>query len=224
MDLMDDLKAPEPKDGTLPIDGGDDDPDGKDIPIDPLAQDFRIVDMECIRIDEGDLQRFKIAYARVIVEQAATLAGKPEDITTPEAMQKLMDEQVLNNPESPLHAVAEQLYRNMKAREAEQFNAKAQNQQLREFVNSARRTVTQVCLKRLGKNDGRKDSELAGSVMKALNSRAKQLYGPCSEDASDELLLSHQRYYHDLKEDIIGKGIPNWLTADIEYWQGKSRW
>lgn len=202
MDLMDDLDTPKPREGEGDDDGeGGYDPDNQDIPINPILNGPRIVDMECIRVDEGDLERFKIAHAHALVK-----TGVEESAS-----------EVLENPAHPLHGIAEKLYREMKHREAVQFNAKAQNRYLRENVDGARRTVVNMCMKRLApKGEERKDSTLPGRLMKTLNRHVGRIHGYCDKNASDDLLLHHQRFYHDLQNDIMAHGVPYWLTEGIE--------
>jgi superfamily II DNA or RNA helicase len=203
MDLMDDLEAPKPteRDDEPPE---VEDPDCKEFPEDPFANDGpRIVDLACIRIDQGDLQRHKTAIAMVLVEERLAPSVSA----------------VLDNPEHELHERAERLYRQMKAREAEQFNARAKSFQLRQYVTSARTNVASVCMKRLPRAaDGRTDSSLMGPVMKALNTYAKRLHGPCDNDASDEALMAHYQFFRSLKPEIVTNGIPDWLFAEIGRW------
>jgi len=199
MDLMDDLDAPKPREGDYePPDLID--PDLAEFPEDPFANDGpRIVDVNCIRIDEGDLQRYEKAAAKVLVEKG--VASNTQEVLG----------------DSDTRKIIRQAYLEMKAWEADQFNAKFRNGRLREFLIGARRNVVNVCMKRLPRAaDGRKDSGLVGPVFQALNSYAKHLYGPCDNNSSDEVLDAHYQWFRRLKPEIVKYGIPHWLMDEIE--------
>lgn len=182
MDLMDDLEAAPSGDDDDPNDPRED----QQLPEEPK---IRIFDMECIKVDEGEVARMAKAY----VEAAGWGSS------------------ALDDPDHPIHAKAEELYRAFRQREADQFNTKAIHQQWRAAVDGARSTVTNIVIKRTMQPGVRFQASMVGDIKKRLNRAALTLYGAVNETTPIDALKQHYTWYVELQKKISTDGIPQWL-------------
>jgi hypothetical protein len=186
MDLMDDPTA-EP---TKPCDLDQDDPIERMLPEEPR---IRIVDMECIRVDQGEVDRLKAAYIQVGIRDYG------------------WDASVLNDPSHLLHLNAKQLFLDMRRREAEQFNTKSIHEQWLASVERARSACVTKALRKVFAKNARYPSSLAGDFKRKITQRAFAIHGPATKNTSVENLQKHYKWYVALESEIVNKGLPLWL-------------
>lgn len=180
MDVMDDPGAKSPENPpSEPEDFNLED-------YEPLPDELKaqIWDMECIEIDKGEVDRMKQAYAEV---------GGYD----------------LSDSECPLHDMAEDLYRSMKRREAEQYNDKSIVAQVDGDVEKSLRAVTHLVIAIMTGKRGRFERSLVGDVKKRINKRKKFVLGAKSKDV--ENLNKHYKWIKALEEELMLGVIPKWL-------------
>jgi superfamily II DNA or RNA helicase len=186
MDAMDDLE----KDADA--DDDDTDTDSERDPYERMLPDepkIRIFDMECIRVDHGEVERLKAAY----IEAAGWGKAATED------------------PNHFIHGKAIDLYRQFRKREAEEFNTPAIHQQWRAAVEQARSAVVGKIIKRSIVAGARFPTSLAGDIKRKLNKKALGLFGSINESSEVPTLKKHYEWYVALESEIVTRGVPTWL-------------
>jgi hypothetical protein len=147
-----------------------------------------IMNMECIEVDEGEVNRMKQAYV-------AVGAVHQED---------------LNDPNHVIHQTAYDMYKRMRMQEAEEQNQRSIILQQREKVNETTSKVVGIITKKMKKNGNRVDSRLAGAIKKNINKKKSKFFGPITQ-ASLEDCEKHYNYLKNLVTEINTNGIPDWV-------------
>jgi superfamily II DNA or RNA helicase len=163
-----------------------------DIPDEPTIQ---IIDMECIRVDDGEVMRFG--------QEMLRSGGASElDIAA-----------VFENPSHPNHdrwlRIAEHGYREMRKREAEQFNAMAEVAQWEEAVKSYVSTLTGQIVKRVQATGVRIEKSFVGDLKKRINTQKARALGPLERDL--DVLKRHWHWLKNLEADLRKGEAPTWL-------------
>lgn len=193
MSLMDD-PATEPEDDPhdAELDAENDPNQWPDIPDEPM---IRIVDMECIRVDDGEVKRFG--------EEMLRSGGASErEIAS-----------VFDNPSHPSHnqwlRMAENAYRQMRKREAEQFNVKAEVAQWEEAVKGLMSVLAGQLVKRASATGVRVEKSLAGDIKKRINTQKARAIGGIERDV--DVLKRHWYWLKNLESDLRKGVTPEWL-------------
>ncbi len=195
MDVLDNPCAEPPEDN------GKGKPEEGDGDWSPLPEPvIRIWDMECIRVDEGEVRRFAGSIA------ACSAGFNPLVMNDPaHPFWAILDE----NKDHPAWKLAMNGYRAMRAREAEQLNDRSVVEQWIDKVGYALSRVTSLVIRVI--NDGnRYDKSLPGDIKKRINSRKKKEVGALDKDA--ELAKQHYYWLADLEALILKSGLPSWLA------------
>lgn len=180
MDVMDDPGALADESNEDPKDVKDDD----DWEPMPEEMKIKIWDLECIEIDEGEVEKMKKAYAEV---------GSYD----------------LSDPNCVLHEKAKDLYRKMRNEELEQINDKSSIAQADDKVEQALRHVTNLVIRlKIGKGQ-RREKSMAGDIKRQINTRKRRVMGAKEKDV--EVLKKHYEWLRDLELDLLDAGIPEWL-------------
>ena len=163
-----------------------------DIPDEPM---IRIVDMECIRVDDGEVKR--------VGQEMLRIGGASErEIAS-----------VFDDPSHPSHAqwvrMAENAYRQMRKREAEQFNVKAEVAQWEEAVKSLASTLVGQLIKRIHAAGVRVEKSLAGDIKKRINTQKARAIGCVERDV--DTLKRHWYWLKNLENDLRKGVTPEWL-------------
>lgn len=192
MGLMDDPNT-KPEDPDEAERDPDFDPDlWPDIPDEPT---IRIFDMECIRIDEGEINRF----GKEMLRAGGTSETEVAD--------------VFDNPNHPNYArwmrIAENGYREMRSRAAEQFNVMAETKQWEEAVNSLVSTLTGQIVKIVSATGMRVEKSFIGDIKKRINTQKSRSIGPIERDIV--VLKKHWNWLKGLESDLRKGGMPAWL-------------
>jgi superfamily II DNA/RNA helicase len=167
-----------------PDDDDDDDqePTERELPELPEEPSIKIIDCECIEINTGEVQRMKGAISTVVG---------------------------LSIDDPKVEAKAIEIYKNMRLREAEQFNDRAIVEQWSEAVANALSVVTRRAIREMTASTTRIDRGLIGDIKKRINTRKKRALGKVDKDV--DLLKQHYNWLQSLDAQIIKEGIPSWL-------------
>jgi hypothetical protein len=163
-------------------DEDDEDPIERELPELPEEPSIKIIDCECIEINTGEVQRMKGAISSVVG---------------------------LSIDDPKVEARAIEVYKNMRLREAEQFNDRAIVEQWSEAVANALSVVTRRAIREMTASTTRIDRGLIGDIKKRINTRKKRALGKVDKDV--ELLKQHYNWLQSLDAQIIKEGIPSWL-------------
>jgi hypothetical protein len=192
MALMDDPTAsPDPDEEDIERNKRDD-ADWMDLPEEPT---IRIWDMECIRVDEGEVQRMAVAMgmaAHLSVSEVLAIFNDPSHV----------DHEKYRN-------LAEHMYRSMRTEEAESFNLDSQIKQWQEKVREALRHLTGGIIKLMKAADARVEQSFAGDITKRINQQKARELGPIEPDIDQ--LKRHYHWLRDLQAQIKREGMPIWL-------------
>jgi len=192
MALMDDPTAsPEPDEEDVEQNKRDD-ADWMDLPEEPT---IRIWDMECIRVDEGEVQRMAVAMgmaAHLSVSDVLAIFNDPTHV----------DHEKYRN-------VAEHMYRSMRTEEAEAFNLDSQIKQWQEKVRESLRHLTGGIIKLMKAADARVEQSFAGDITKRINQQKARELGLIEPDIDQ--LKRHYHWLRDLQAQIKREGLPIWL-------------
>lgn len=189
MDVMDNVDAISAgEEGGIDIPDDDGDKPTIDLPEDPP---IRIMNMECIRIDEGDLDRTR---------RAATEYARRSGVT----LRDMLD------PQKPEHEQIRELYLALRRSEAERFNATAVLQQWRNLVQQAVNVCVNKAVRMMVKAGQRHERSLVGDIKKRIQSRKKAALGPIDE-AEVVDLKRHYQWCRNLEQQIVTAGLPEWL-------------
>ncbi|CAK0778693.1 DEAD/DEAH box helicase [Gammaproteobacteria bacterium] len=193
MDVMDDPNA-EPGDTDEDTTGKNpsEDVEWPEVPDEPT---IRLWDMECIRVDDGEVKRLGAASARIGgLSESEILA-------------------VFENPSHPNHAqwmrMAENHYRQLRQREAEEFNSKSTIVQWEEQVNNLLSHVTGNVIKLMSSANTRIEKSMPGDIKKRINGRKKMSIGPVEKDVTT--LRRHWNWLKNLDDNLRTSGVPAWL-------------
>lgn len=169
--------------------------DGR-LPDEPM---FRMFDMECIRIDDGEKKRFAAAIL-------ATVKGV--SIADLDNTEHQIWKDLENNPDHPAWEKAEMGYRSMRRREQEEHNDRSMVEQWKEKVNEALSFLTGRIV-RVISNNQRYNKELLGDVKKRINARKAKEIGVIEKDVMT--IKKHYQWILNLETTVIEKGVPEWL-------------
>lgn len=169
--------------------------DGR-LPDEPM---FRMFDMECIRIDDGEKKRFAAAIL-------ATVKGV--SIADLDNTEHQIWKDLENNPDHPAWEKAEMGYRSMRRREQEEHNDRSMVEQWKEKVNEALSFLTGRIV-RVISNNQRYNKELLGDVKKRINARKAKEIGVIEKDVMT--IKKHYQWIVNLETTVIEKGVPEWL-------------
>lgn len=192
MALMDDPTASPEVDEEDAKRNRDEDEEWPEIPDEPK---IRVWDLECIRVDDGEVKRFGAEMMRAGGASEETIARVFEDSSHP-------------NHERWMR-LSENNYRMMRRKEAEDFNAMSQIAQWEEAVNGLVSTLTGQIIKLISGPGVRPEKSLAGDIKKRINSRKKRSIGPIERDM--ETMKRHWHWLKNLEMDLRKEGIPSWL-------------
>lgn len=184
MDAMDcnPPKEPDPNDDPVPDEIGM-------LPDEPRV---RIEDMELMSIHSGspEVEGFKPVAAQLI--------------------NGFSEEDILDK-DHPIHDAALQLYRTMRAREADANNAQSVLMQLEDAVKSGMTYVTQRAIRLMVGKETRVERSYAGDVKRRINSRKKYELGAIARD--EEVLRKHYKWIKNLEVELVThEEIPSWLA------------
>ena len=126
-----------------------------DIPELPEEPNIQILDVECIDINTGEVERMAQAFSEA--------SGRP-----------------LDDPE--VEAKALTFYRQMRRQDAEQHNERSMVEQWNQQVENALSTVARRVARRL--SPGRSDKALIGDIRKRINTRKKRAIGGIEKDVT----------------------------------------
>jgi len=171
---------------------GQNDEDWEFLPEEPT---IRIYDLECIRVDEGEVRRF------------AEAAGLSMGVSTNDLMSVLED--ATHPHHDRLMRMAEQRYREMRSAEVEAFNLDSAIMQMRENVNNATSRITRLVICLMTTPGTRHEQSLAGDIIKRINQRKAQELGKINGDLDH--LKRHYQWIRTLEKIIAKEGIPQWL-------------
>lgn len=172
------------------------DPGGEPLPPLPESPSICIVDVTCIRIDEGEVNRLKEAYVERHVARG--------HMTRDEVMA------VMANRSDPIHAEVEQLYREMRMREAERFNGKSELLQWGGAVESALGQVTRQAIRKIVAGGATFNKDLPRDIKKRINrEKCDRLGSKIGADVPE--LKRHYGWLKTLERTILEKGLPEWL-------------
>jgi hypothetical protein len=192
MALMDDPNA-KPGEEKPEIDPEIDPNYWPDIPDEPK---IRIWDMECIRVDDGEVRKFGQEMLR------ASGGISENDIAS-----------IFENPSHPNYErwmrIAENGYREMHRKIAEQFNSKAETQQWEESVNGLVSTLTGQITKLISATGIRVEKSAIGDFKKRINSQKAKAVGRIERDI--DVLKKHWYWLKGLEHDLRNGRIPPWL-------------
>jgi len=192
MEIMDaDVSMlPDPSD-----DSGKEEMDPDDVDLVPDEPNIAIIDMECIQIDMGEVERMGMALASV---------GAP--------WTKQEFEKALGDPSHWIHQMAESEYRRMRMREAEKQNDVSVLHQWEQSVASALQSACRLSIAIMRGRKVRYERELAGMVKKRINQRKR---GDCGGICKDvDVLKQHYRWLVALQRQIKESGLPAWLRCE----------
>lgn len=204
MNVMDDpcieLSAEEESEGDENIEGdgqgngGSEDDDR--LPEEPM---FRMFDMECIRIDDGEKKRFAAAILAAV---------KGVSISDLDNTEHPIWKDLENNPDHPAWEKAEMGYRSMRRREQEEHNDRSMVEQWKEKVNQALSFLTGRVV-RIITNGQRYDKGLLGDIKKRINAKKARDLGRIEKDVM--IVKKHYQWLVNLESAIIDNGVPEWL-------------
>ena len=169
-----------------------DEGDEEDMPSLPEEPTIQIWDMVLEGINSGDPE--VQLYIRWLAEEGHCGFTR-EDLT---------------NPDSELHTLGVEGYKNMRRKEAEQHNEKAIVVQWADQVSSALSATVGRIMRTMSKNGQRVERSLAGDIKKRINSRKKHVLGEVAKD--ENTYRSHYDWLRNLDEQIKAKGGPAWLV------------
>jgi len=192
MDVLDDPNAKPAPDEDLGLDPEIDPNQWPDIPDEPT---IRIWDMECIRVDDGEVKRFGKEMMRAGGASETEIAAVFEEEGHP-------------NHERWMR-LAENGYRQMRQREAESFNSKAETMQWEDAVKSLASTLTGQIVKLVSATGIRVEKSFVHDVKKRINQRKAREIGNIERDT--EVLKRHWFWLKNLEADLRKGGIPSWL-------------
>lgn len=192
MDVLDDPNAkPEPDADPEP----DPDSDPGEWPEIPDEPKIRIFDMECIRVDVGEVMRFGKEMMRVGGATESEIASVFDDAGHPSRERWL--------------SLAEDAYRRMRMKEAESFNGKAETMQWEVSVNGLVSTLTGQIVKLVSASGMRIEKSFIADVKKRINQRKAREVGHIAKDL--DVLKRHWYWLKNLESDLRQGGIPTWL-------------
>lgn len=157
----------------------------------PLPEDpeIRIIDVRCIRIDRGE------------VERMATVLVKMVDGWSPAD---------LEDPSHPVHAFAEKEYRGLRMREAEANNENAINAQWRDQVNRAVNAVVNRAARMLTAKNARFEKSLIGDLKKRVQQERSKVFSSYKNSDVEDLQRQY-RWLVKVEQEMIASGLPAWL-------------
>jgi len=126
-----------------------------EIPELPEEPNIQILDVECININTGEVQRMAQAFSEA--------SGRS-----------------LDDPEVEAKALA--FYRQMRRQDAEQFNERSTVEQWSKHVENALSTVARRVARRL--SPGRSDKAFIGDIRKRINTKKKRTIGAIEKDVA----------------------------------------
>ena len=163
-----------------------------EIPDEPT---IRVWDLECIRIDDGEVKR--------LGKEMMMVGGASESEIY----------KVFEDESHPNHAswkrLAENNYRMMRRKEAEEFNAMSQVAQWDEAVNGLVSTLTGQIIKIVQATGVRVEKSFAGDIKKRINGQKKRCLGRVEKDI--DVLKKHWHWLKNLEAELRKDGVPSWL-------------
>ena len=171
-------------------DGSD---DYRELPEEPL---IHIHDIELHHIDSGhpDVQLMKRVFSTPGV--APFPGWNAEDI---------------KNPDHPIHEYAVIAYRNMRAKEAKEHDARSQELLMRKAANEAVGKVAGLVIKHHKRNGVFIERSMAGDIRKRINGKKARELGRMNDADGLNELRAHYQWVRDLELDILREGLPQWL-------------
>lgn len=195
MNVLDDPST-EPMDADEVTPGGDDwDLDPNKWPPIPDEPTIRIWDMACIRVDDGEVKRFGAEMMRAGGVSETDIAAVFEQPGHP-SFERWM-------------RLAENNYREMRKREAEQFNSKSEVMQWEEAVKGLATTLTGQVVKLACGGGARVDKSFVYDVKKRINQRKAREIGGIERDT--DKLKQHWHWLKNLEAEMRKNGVPLWL-------------
>jgi len=188
--VMDAMDCVAPLTDMVEPDAGADDSDVTDIPEEPMIV---LADMELIHIDSGSPEVRRVQ--RLIVEN-------------PQVFRLGITRENVDSEESVLIAI--NMYRNMRRKEAEEFNEKAVVEQWKDSVNKALGQIVATVIRMTHAKNATVPKSLAGDLKKRLNGMKAKACGPISDDV--EVCRNHYTWIYNLQESIKRDGVPTWLA------------
>lgn len=159
----------------------------------PEEPNIRIIDVECIHIDDGDER--VAAVMDFIKERNVSGYHRSE----------------LEDPDSALFKDAMRVVRQAEQDKAMAINSRNTIRQWQDQLNSALSGVAGHVVQTMKRNGARIERSLVGDIKKRINSRKKYDLGPV--DADIETLTKHYQWLQRLDKSIHETGeIPTWLS------------
>jgi len=192
MQLMDDPNLP-PKEqdetGDKDLNEDNEWPDIPDVPK------IRVWDLECIRVDDGEVKRFGMEMLRAGGASEQTIASVFEDNA--------------HASHDRWMKIAENGYRQMRRQEAEQFNAMSAVMQWEEAVKNLTGTLTGQVIKRVSVSGMRIEKSFVADIKRRINTQKKRAVGAVERD--EDILKRHWYWLKNLETDLRGGELPSWL-------------
>lgn len=172
------------------------DTDWFDLPDEPT---IRLYDLECIEIDQGELNRFARA--------ALQATGKYSE----DQVDHFLEMMNLDHPLSAqFQESVEARYRLMRSKEAQTYNHESTVAQLKQQVHQAHRNLVGKVIKLTkAQPSARHPKDLAGDIAKRINIRKKKELGEIEPDP--DVLRKHWNWLVSLDKELKANGIPSWL-------------
>jgi hypothetical protein len=189
MDAMD-MMPPSPDEEEDPTNKGDS--EYRELPSEPF---MRIIDIELDHIDSGHPD------VRIVKDM----------LTDPISPFRLYDRASLNDPLHPVHDDALVFYRNIRRREAEQHDTRAQEVMMRKAVDEAVGSVSGLVIKLHKKNGVSIERTMAGDLRRRISSRTRRDLGKIDDADGLNDLRAHYQWVVDLEQSILKMGLPPWL-------------
>lgn len=189
MELMDNDAGPTQEIDDVPQ--PDETDDGSDTPI-PEEPTIYIENMELLKIEKGDPEVQRYAKALVATGSVAATYDDLKDLN------------------HWIHDVARDAYRDMRRREAEEFNPTSVLAQWREKVSEGVGHVAWLYARRITLKGVRFERSLIGDIKTRINQRKHKLFGSVKTSDLDNLKLQYA-WVQKLDREVIETGVPEWL-------------
>lgn len=189
MDAMD-MMSPSPDDDGEPANKGEG--DYRELPAEPP---IHIHDIELDHIDSGHPD------VRIVKDM----------LTDPSSPFRLYDRSSLNDPHHPVHDDALVFYRNIRRREAEQHDTRAQEVMMRKAVDEAVGTVAGLVIKHHKQNGVSIERTMAGDLRRRISGRKRHDLGKIDDAEGLNDLRAHYQWVVNLEQTILKEGLPPWL-------------
>jgi superfamily II DNA or RNA helicase len=188
MDAMD-MNPPQPdeKEPAERIDG-----EYKPLPDEPF---FQIHNIELDHIDSGD----------------PDLPSVKKMLTEPGKWCQVYTREDILNPDHPLHVEALEFLRNMRKKEAMQFDERSQETALRKSINEAISVVTGLVLRMHKQNGVTIEKSLPGDIKKRIYTQKRRDIGSMEDVEGLSDLRHHYAWIKNFERNLLSGGLPLWL-------------